>query len=257
MTWKIQCQSQETFNKLEVFSLKMTFEQKEHNIPPEKTRLKKDKKEGEDTHPQLIGKRVLIEGSCEGELVSEANEDFEKYEKYKGTDVFNSKRSLIIDINDDIEIPRLTEYEGMNTGNKGRLRVYYSGQSVFCRRCQVTHTARCPKIPPLPLPRDKHIRKQEVTTVILADSQMRLADQSNIKADITCIPGGKIGHLANSLKYEKGLLNEYDNFMIVGGTKDLREDYEADQEFKKETQRGLMKHGETTCDLLKKYPEKI
>ena len=96
----------------------MTFEQKEHNIPPEKPRLKKDKKEGEDTHPQLIGKRVLIEGSCEGELLFEANEDFDKYlieeyekilqptkyEKYKGTDVFNSKRSLVIDNNDNIEI---------------------------------------------------------------------------------------------------------------------------------------------------------
>ena len=30
-----------------------------------------------------------------------------KYEKYKGADVFNSKPSLVIDINDDIEIPRL------------------------------------------------------------------------------------------------------------------------------------------------------
>ena len=83
---------------------------------------------------------------------------------------------------------------------------------------------------------------------------MRLANQSNIKADITCIPGGKIGHLANSLKYEKGLLNEYDNFVIVGGTNDLREDYETDQEFKRETQRGLIKCAETTYDLLKKYP---
>ena len=58
------------------------------------------------------------------------------------------------------------------------------------------------------------------------------------------------------LKYEKGLLNEYDNFVIVGGMNDLREHYETDQEFKKETQRGLVKCGETTYDLLKKYPEK-
>ena len=40
-TWKVQCQTQETFNKLEGFSLKMTFEQKEHNIPLEITWLKK------------------------------------------------------------------------------------------------------------------------------------------------------------------------------------------------------------------------
>ena len=45
-TWKIQCQSQETFNKLEGFSLKMTFEQKEHNIPLKKPRLKKTRKTG-------------------------------------------------------------------------------------------------------------------------------------------------------------------------------------------------------------------
>ena len=75
----------------------------------------------------------MIKGSCEGELVFEVNEDFDKYfeeygkilqltkyEKYKGTDVFNSKRSLVIDIKDDTEIPRVIEYEGMNTGNKGR-----------------------------------------------------------------------------------------------------------------------------------------
>ena len=42
VTWKIQCQSQETFNKLEGFSLKMTFEQKEHNIyTSRKTKVKK------------------------------------------------------------------------------------------------------------------------------------------------------------------------------------------------------------------------
>ena len=45
--------------------------------------------------------------------------------------------------------------------------------------------------------------------------------------------------------------------MIVGGTNDLREGYETDQEFKKETQRGLIKCGETTYDLLKKYPVKM
>ena len=43
--------------------------------------------------------------------------------------------------------------------------------------------------------------------------------------------------------------------MIVGGTNDLRDDYETDQEFKKETQRGLIKFGETTYDVFKKYPE--
>ena len=57
----------------------MTFEQKEHNIPLEKPRLKKDKKDSEDTHPQLIGRRILIEGLCEGELVFEVNADFDKY----------------------------------------------------------------------------------------------------------------------------------------------------------------------------------
>ena len=59
--------------------MKTAFEQKEHKLPLKKPRLKKDKKDGEDTHPQLIGKKVLIEGSCEGELVFEANEDFDKY----------------------------------------------------------------------------------------------------------------------------------------------------------------------------------
>ena len=84
---------------------------------------------------------------------------------------------------------------------------------------------------------------------------MRLADQGNIKADITCIAGGKTGRLAHSLKYEKGLLNEYDNFVIAGGTNDLR-GLETDQEFKKDTQRKLIRCGETTYDVLKKYPEK-
>ena len=44
-TWKIQRQSQGTFNKLEDFSLKMKFEQNGHKILLEKPRLKKDKKE--------------------------------------------------------------------------------------------------------------------------------------------------------------------------------------------------------------------
>ena len=39
--------------------------------------------------------------------------------------------------------------------------------------------------------------------------------------------------------------------MMIGGMNGLTGDYETDQEFKKETQRGMIKCGETSYDLLK------
>ena len=45
---------------------------------------------------------------------------------------------------------------------------------------------------------------------------MRKADETKLNADIICVPGGKLGHLVNSLNYNEKIV-KYDNYVIVGG----------------------------------------
>ena len=67
-------------------------------------------------------------------------------------------------------------------------------------------------------------------TLIVSDSTLRRADTIKTNADIVCIPGGKLGHLVNSMNYNEKILN-YDNHVIVGGLKniDRREDKDVER----------------------------
>ena len=66
---------------------------------------------------------------------------------------------------------------------------------------------------------EKLDRNLKTKTLVVSDSTLRLTNQLARNADITCIPGGQIGHLANSLNYNQQLLN-YEN-VIVGGLNNI------------------------------------
>ena len=59
-------------------------------------------------------------------------------------------------------------------------------------------------------------RELKNKTIIISDSTLQKADENELNADIICVPGGKLGHLVNSLNYNEKIL-KYDNYVIVGG----------------------------------------
>ena len=48
---------------------------------------------------------------------------------------------------------------------------------------------------------EKLDRNLKTKTLVVSDSTLRLTNQLALNADVTCILGGQIGHLANSLNY--------------------------------------------------------
>ena len=79
------------------------------------------------------------------------------------------------------------------------------------------------------------IRELKDKTIIISDSTLRKADENKLNADIICVPGGKLGHLVNSLNYNEKIL-KYDNYVTVGGLNNvdngLSKDTERSQVFK-------------------------
>ena len=68
------------------------------------------------------------------------------------------------------------------------------------------------------------------------------------------VPGGKIGHLANSLNWNKRLV-KYDNVVIIGGTKNVHENTdESIDEAKEEVRKGLQKVNMAVKEIFRKLP---
>ena len=45
----------------------------------------------------------------------------------------------------------------------------------------------------------REVRKKTVRTNMIGTSNMRLLDEESLTTDVTCIPGARIGHIANQL----------------------------------------------------------
>ena len=92
----------------------------------------------------------------------------------------------------------------------------------------------------------------------MSDSTLRLTNQLALNADVICIPGGQIGHLANSLNYNQQLLN-YENVIMVGGLNNIdngveNKDIERNLIFKQLAELGnIIKEQATTNNKMKFY----
>ena len=103
------------------------------------------------------------------------------------------------------------------TNLKGKVRVYYKDQPYECSHRQTVHEGICPKrrAEKEREEEEKLDRELKTKTLIVSDSTLRRVDTTKTNADIVCIPGGKLGHLVNSMNYNEKILN-YDNYVIVG-----------------------------------------
>ena len=87
-------------------------------------------------------------------------------------------------------------------------------------------------------PQEKINREKEVKSLIVADSQAMMVNQDSLNADVIAVPGGKLGHLANSIAWNKKV-PKYDNIVIIGGTNNIQHSNEANSyNAKEEIQRG-------------------
>ena len=69
----------------------------------------------------------------------------------------------------------------------------------LCGRCGIDHVRGCEKLKEFYAA--KELRKKEVIDMkLLSDSTLRHAEQVGLRADVLCMSGVGIGHLANALR---------------------------------------------------------
>ena len=101
---------------------------------------------------------ITIQRACENGLEEESNKDITEYfgeygmvvkeawfSKYEGSKQLNGNMSLVLELTPGLSIPRTVFYVAPHTEIKGKLRVFYKGQSYHCFKCDTTHERICPK----------------------------------------------------------------------------------------------------------------
>ena len=267
-SYKIQCTSAEDYVALENFSLELPLQGRSLKIPLEKPYKLRNREDFINFDGRTV--RVTLVGAGEDELALEKNESFDayfseygeivsptKFDKCQDTDVFDGKRSFVIKLHEGKEIEREISYSCSTGEEKHKIiKVYYRGQPYWCRFCNEKHTERCQKIEQPLTPQQKADREKEVKTLIVADSQVKMLDDKKLSADVVSVPGGKIGHLANSLNWNKKLV-KYDNVVIIGGTNNVHENTdESIDEAKEEVRRGLQKVNMAVKETFENSPQK-
>ena len=239
--FKIQCKSNDDFKKLKKFKLAIKNAKGEQGRSICLELPREHKPRGREFYD---GTFVTIIGACENGLEQEENSEFDKFfsqfgivvkntwnQTYRGNDQPNGKKSLVIQLNRGSAIPRQIDYVNERTKLKGKVRVYYKDQPYECSQCQTVHEGICPKrrAEKEREEEEKLDRELKTKTLIVSDSTLRRVDTTKTNADIVCIPGGKLGHLVNSMNYNEKILN-YDNYVIVGGLNNIDRGEDKDVE---------------------------
>ena len=239
--FKLQCKSNDDFKKLKKFKLAVKNAKGEQGRSICLELPREHKPRGREFYD---GTFVTIIGACENGPEQEENSEFDKFfsqfaivvkntwnQTYRGNDQPNRKKSLVIQLNQGSAIPRQIDYVNERTNLKGKVRVYYKDQPYECSQCQTVHEGVCPKrrAEKEPEEEEKLDRELKTKTLIVSDSTLRRVDTTKTNADIVCIPGGKLGHLVNSMNYNEKIL-KYDNYVIVGGLNNIDKGEDKDVE---------------------------
>ena len=109
------------------------------------------------------------------------------------------------------------------------ISIGYKGKGYFCARCQEKHVGECPV--KRAFYEEKEFRAtQTITQTILADSTLRLADTTGLCADIICMSGGRVGHIAHMLK-DAPHMQSMEKIVVVAGANDIHREGESEAEF--------------------------
>ena len=107
------------------------------------------------------------------------------------------------------------------TQHKVMAHLRYKGQTWFCRRCEVNHVGPCPFLQVFYAAKYER-SKHQIDLKVVSDSSLRLAEQVGLRADVQCMSGGGLGHLATVLQ-DDPMMAERKDIAIVTGGNDIRQ----------------------------------
>ena len=109
------------------------------------------------------------------------------------------------------------------------VRIGYKGKAYYCSLCQVQHVGGC-EVKKNSYAEKDHRATLTIDQTILADSTLRQADATGLSADIICMSGGRVGHIAHMLQDAPNMTN-MKNIIVVAGTNDISKEGESVEEF--------------------------
>ena len=140
----------------------------------------------------------------------------------------NGRKKIQVDFNKGQEIERfpmiecgVTLPDGRTAMAKGKVKVTYRDQPVFCRLCNENHVDRCPvkKKQELETLAAEEARAPLIKTLMIGDSNLRHVDQIGTTAKVCASTGAKLGHTANAMKFEQ--MEKYESIVIHSGANNI------------------------------------
>ena len=222
-------------------------------------------------------KEVTLRDSMDEEFWLVSNEELTDFFSRYGTivkpvhqeiqsGIYTGHRTFQIRLERQTEIPRWCEVEIPDATNpetikaKGELNVRYRGQPWYCKRCGIHHKGGCPLA--MRERKEKKARREErkktIRTNMIGTSNMRWMDEESLTSDVTCIPGAKIGHIANQLTVTDAA--NIDTIIVVAGCNNVDDaviEKEQLDEWEQQTAKELAEMENAVCDLAKEGKEVV
>ena len=131
----------------------------------------------------------------------------------------NGNRFLVVQApqGHDGAIPGTIQVVNKTTNIAYEFHTRYRGQKWKCRRCLEEHVGACPSIKAFYELQEQR-RLEKINISIVTDSTLRHADCIGTRADITCVPGDRVGELLNAAVDDPSLEHKK-NIIIMGGHK--------------------------------------
>ena len=157
---------------------------------------------------------------------------------HKNSRMLNGNRYCVVDTGDKV-VPGTVVVCHAATHRKVPIHTRYRGQTWWCRRCRVEHVGACEALKAFYAARDLRAA-QQINMKVVADSTLRRAEQVGLCADVLCMSGGGIGHLANAIR-DDPVMRERGEVCVVTALNDVRAPYQDDNEFVFAVEKGLQK----------------
>jgi hypothetical protein len=142
------------------------------------------------------------------------------FQKFKGTSMFNGNRYCVIDCKNKDVVPGSISITNPSNNQVEEYYIRFRGQTWYCKRCNAQHTGPCPALQAFFQAKEQR-DAITATTKIYTDSTLRRAERVGIKADISCMPGGGIGEVANSLLGDPNI-DTMQQVVILAGYNDVK-----------------------------------
>ena len=179
------------------------------------------------------GTLVTFVDASSGPLATVQNDTFDKamavfgtvvkptqHQNHRGTNTLNGNRYCVVDTKEKV-IPGSIMVLSPATQQKVTVHLRYKGQTWFCRRCEVNHVGPCSFLQAFYAAKDAR-SKQQIDLKVVSDSSLRLAEQVGLRADVLCMSGGGLGHLATVIR-DDPMLEERKDIALVTGGNDIRQ----------------------------------